>query len=185
MTPIPSLRGMGASLPHDSALKHTTGEARFLDDIPELRGLLHAALALSPVAHGRLSPIDPAPARTVPGVVAVLLPADIPGRNDIAVEGSGEVMLADGLVEFAGQPLAVVVGETRDAAIAGAAALTPEIAPLPPVLTIEEAIAREAWIQPPQAITSGDPAAALAAAPRCLSGEFRAGGQEHFYLEGQ
>ncbi|TCZ58791.1 xanthine dehydrogenase molybdopterin binding subunit [Roseicella aquatilis] len=176
---------MGAALRHDSALKHATGEARFLDDLPEPPGLLHAALALSPVAHGRLAPLDPAPARAVPGVVAVLLPGDIPGRNDIAAAGTNEVMLADGLVEHAGQPLAVVVGTTRDAALAGAAALRPEIAPLPPVLCIEEAIAREAWVLPPQAITRGDPCAALAAAPRRLSGEFRAGGQEHFYLEGQ
>jgi xanthine dehydrogenase large subunit len=178
-------RGMGAALRHDSALKHTTGEARFLDDLPEPPGLLHAALALSPVAHGRLSPIDLAPPRAVPGVLAVLLAGDIPGRNDIAPAGSGEVMLAEGLVEYAGQPLAVVVGGTRDAALAGAAALQPEIAPLPPVLSIEEAIAREAWVLPPQAINRGDPRAALAAAPHRLSGEFRAGGQEHFYLEGQ
>lgn len=181
----PSRRALGASLLHDSALKHTTGEARFLDDIPEPHGLLHAAFALSTVAHGRLAPLDPAPARAVPGVVAVLLPADIPGRNDISGAGTGEVLLADGLVECAGQPLAIVVGETRDAALAGAAALTPEIAPLPPVLTIEDAITQESWVQPPQVITRGDPAAALAAAPRCLSGEFRVGGQEHFYMESQ
>lgn len=181
----PSRRGMGASLLHDSALKHTTGEARFLDDLPEPRGLLHAAFALSAVAHGRLAPLDPAPAHAVPGVVAVLLPADIPGRNDLSGAGTGEVLLADGLVECAGQPLAIVVGETRDAALAGASALTPEIAPLPPVLTIEDAITREAWLQPPQVITRGDPAAALAVAPRSLSGELRVGGQEHFYLETQ
>jgi len=54
------------------------------------------------------------------------------------------------IVEFAGQPLAIVVGITRDAALAGAAALRPEIAPLPPVLSIEDAIAREAWVLPPQ-----------------------------------
>ena len=109
----------------------------------------------------------------------------MPGLNDIAAAGAGEAMLADGLVEFAGQPLAVVIGETRDAAIAGAAALRPDIAPLPPVLSIEDAIAREAWVMPPQAITRGDPGTALAEAPLRLSGELRAGGQEHFYLEGQ
>ncbi|MBK1658383.1 xanthine dehydrogenase molybdopterin binding subunit [Paracraurococcus ruber] len=176
---------MGAALRHDSALKHATGEARFLDDAPEPPGLLHAALALSPVAHGRILALDPAPALALPGVVAVLLPRDIPGRNDIAAAGANEVMLAEGIVEYAGQPLAVVVGETRDAALAGAAALAPEIAPLPPVLSIEEAIAREAWILPPQSITRGDVGEALANAPYRLAGEFRAGGQEHFYLEGQ
>ena len=47
--------GPGAALRQDSALKHTTGEARFADDMPMPPGLLHAALVLSPVAHGRLS----------------------------------------------------------------------------------------------------------------------------------
>ncbi|WP_368040684.1 xanthine dehydrogenase molybdopterin binding subunit [Roseicella sp. DB1501] len=183
--PQAAARGMGAALRQDSALKHATGEARFLDDLPEPPGLLHAALALSPVAHGRLAPLDPAPALALPGIVAVLRPGDIPGRNDIASAGSNEPLLAEGMVEHAGQPLAIVVGMTRDAALAGAAALRPEIAPLPAILSLEEAIAREAWVMPPQEIRRGDAAAALAAAPHRLAGEFRAGGQEHFYLEGQ
>jgi len=95
------------------------------------------------------------------------------------------VLFADGHVEYAGQPLAVVVAETRDAAIAGAAALAPRIEPLPPVLSIEAALERGQLLMPAQVIAVGDAAAALAAAPRRIAAEFRAGGQEHFYLEGQ
>ena len=39
---------------HDSALKHVTGQALYIDDMPEPAGTLHAALVLSPIAHGRL-----------------------------------------------------------------------------------------------------------------------------------
>jgi xanthine dehydrogenase large subunit len=172
---------------HDSALKHATGDARFLDDLPEPAGTLHAALALSPVAHGRLlAPPDRAPALAVPGVRAVLLAEDIPGENDVSpTHRGGEPLLAAGLLEHHGQVLALVVAETRDAALRAAAALRPEIAPLPPVLAVGEALAREAFLVPPQVLARGDAAAALAAAPRRLSGEVRAGGQEHFYLEGQ
>ncbi|MFC4169766.1 xanthine dehydrogenase molybdopterin binding subunit [Teichococcus aestuarii] len=185
--PIPVTRtGMGAALRQDSALQHATGAARFTDDLPEPPGTLHAALALSPVAHGRLAPLDLAPARAVPGVVAVLGPAEVPGRNDISPSGKAlEKLFAEGLVEHWGQPLALVVAATRDAALAGAAALRPEIAPLPPILSIEAALETGALLMPPQVIERGGWQAALDAAPVKLAGEFRCGGQEHFYLEGQ
>lgn len=173
----------GQALRHDSALKHATGEARFLDDVAEPAGTLHAALVLSPVTHGRLLGLEIP--LTMPGVVRIILPADIPGENDIAPIGRGEVMLADGVVEHHGQALAIIVARTRDEALRAAAAITPRIEALPPVLSIEEGLAREAWIIPPQIIREGDAAGALARAPHVLRGEFHAGGQEHFYLEGQ
>jgi xanthine dehydrogenase molybdopterin-binding subunit B len=140
---ISRLRSVGASLRHDSARKHTSGEAIYADDIPEPPGLLHGALVLSPVAHGRLLELDTAPALAVPGVVAVLGPADIPGENDISSSGkSVEPLFPTDLVEHWGQALALVLGETRDAALAGAAAIKPRIAPLQPVLSIEEALHR-------------------------------------------
>ena len=126
-------KGAGAALRHDSALKHTTGEARFADDVAEPAGLLHAALALSPVAHGRLVALDLGAARAMPGVVAVLGPADVPGENDIAPIGRGEPLFAEGAVQFAGQPLAMVLATTRDAALLAANAISAEIAPLPAV----------------------------------------------------
>jgi xanthine dehydrogenase large subunit len=183
---ISRLRSVGASLRHDSARKHTSGEAIYADDIPEPPGLLHGALVLSPAAHGRLLALDTAPALAVPGVVAVLGPADIPGENDISSSGkSVEPLFPTDLVEHWGQALALVLGETRDAALAGAAAIKPRIAPLPPVLSIEEALHRGQLLMPAMTMSRGDAQAALAAAPRRLSGEFRCGGQEHFYLEGQ
>ncbi|MFH5926625.1 xanthine dehydrogenase molybdopterin binding subunit [Roseomonas xinghualingensis] len=182
----PSPSGPGAALRQDSALKHATGEARFTDDLPEPPGLLHAALVLSPVAHGRLAPLDLSLAFAVPGVVAAIGPGDIPGKNDISQpKRAQEHMLAEGLVEYWGQPLAIVLGETRDAALAGAAAIRPVIEPLRPVLSVVEALEAEAFLMPPMVLARGDARAALEAAPHRLSGEFQAGGQEHFYLEGQ
>ncbi|MBU8545886.1 MULTISPECIES: xanthine dehydrogenase molybdopterin binding subunit [Roseomonadaceae] len=176
------MKGAGAALRHDSALKHTTGEARFLDDTAEAAGTLHAALVLSPIAHGRLLALEDAAARAMPGVVAVLGARDVPGQNDIAVN---EPLFADGLVEFAGQPLAVVVATTRDDALRAAAAIRAEITPREPVLSIERALELGQNVVAPQVMTRGDAARAIAAAPRRMEAEFRAGGQEHFYLEGQ
>jgi xanthine dehydrogenase large subunit len=176
---------VGAALRHDSALKHTTGEARYADDIPETPGTLHAALVLSAIPHGRLEALDTAAARAMPGVVAVFSARDIPGENDVAPAVKGEPLFADPLVEFAGQPLGMVVASTRDAALRAAATVKARIAPLEPVLTIERALELGQNVVPPQMIRRDDAAAATAAAPQRLSGELRAGGQEHFYLEGQ
>jgi xanthine dehydrogenase large subunit len=178
-------KGAGAALRHDSALKHTTGEARYADDIPEVPGTLHAALVLSDLPHGRLTALHAEAARATPGVVAVLGPRDIPGENDIAPGVKGEPLFADPVVEFAGMPLALVIAATRDAALRAAAAVRAEITPLDPVLTIEQALERGQNVVAPQVMRRGDAEAAIAAAPRRLSAEFRAGGQEHFYLEGQ
>ena len=139
------------------------------------------------MAHGRLAPLDLSPALAVPGVVAALGPRDIPGRNDIAQAGRApEHMLADGLVEYWGQPLAMVVAETRDAALAGAAAVAAvDRAAAAPCSPSRRRWTPAAFLMPPTVLTRGDAPAALAAAPRRLSGTFHAGGQEHFYLEGQ
>src|ERR1700676_5083052 len=122
------------SLSHDSAREHVTGRAIYVDDIPEPRGLLYAALVTSPVAHGRLRGIDAALARAMPGVQAVITAADIPGRNDIAPIGQGEVLFAEGVVECCGQPVAAVIADTLDQARKAAAAVRLDIAPPPPVL---------------------------------------------------
>src|SRR5213079_665941 len=117
----PAGRGRGAmsvhtSQRHDSALKHVTGQALYIDDLPEPAGTLHAALILSPVAAGRLRKLDLAPAASAPAVVTVLGPSDIPGKNDVAPVGQNEPLFAFDQIDYAGQPLAMVVAETLDAA---------------------------------------------------------------------
>ena len=170
----------GRPIPHDSALAHATGAARFADDLPEPPFLLHAALVLSPVARGVLEGLDAPPG------VTLLTAAEIPGANDISPSGRGnEPLFADGEIRHHGQPIAMVLAATRDDALRAAAAVTPRITPLPALLDPEEALAREDYLMPPQVIARGDAPAAIARAPLTAEGRFRAGGQEHFYLESQ
>ncbi len=56
---------VGVALPHESAHLHVAGAAPYVDDLPELAGTLHAALGLSPVAHGRLLGVRPRSHRRV------------------------------------------------------------------------------------------------------------------------
>src|SRR5262249_51579057 len=150
----------------------------YIDDLPEPAGTLHAALVLSPVAAGRLRKVE---VPSAPGVVCVLAAGDIPGKNDIAPVGKDEPLFAVDQIDYAGQPLALVVGETRDAAESAVIDIEASEA----VLDIETALARKAYVQAPQTLLRGDPDTTLKTAAHTLTAEFSVGGQEHFYLEGQ
>ena len=97
--------------------------------------MLHAALVLSPIAHGRLNTIDISRAHAAPGVMSIITAADIPGKNDVAPIAAGEPLFAADLVQYAGQPVAAVAAETRDQALAAAKLITAAIEPLPAILT--------------------------------------------------
>ncbi len=87
---------VGIARPHESAHLHVAGAAPYVDDLPELAGTLHCALGLSPVAHGRIAGLSLDALRAVPGVVAVLTAADIPGVNDCGSIVHDDPILADG-----------------------------------------------------------------------------------------
>jgi carbon-monoxide dehydrogenase large subunit len=95
-----------------------TGQGSFVDDL-RLPGMLHAVVLRSPHAHARLLSLDAAPARALPGVVAVLTASDIAGAvRDIPPRPTRELegrqvpehpVLARDKVCYVGQPVAVVV----------------------------------------------------------------------------
>ena len=107
---------VGVARPHESAHLHVAGEATYIDDMPELAGTLHAALGLSPVAHGRITGMALDPVRAMPGVVAVLTAIDIPGSNDCGAILHDDPILAEGELRYLGQPVFAVIAATRDAA---------------------------------------------------------------------
>ncbi len=170
---------------HDSAEKHVTGRAVYIDDMPAVPGTQEIWLATSPHPHARILSIDRAAARAVPGVSAVVTAADIPGVNDVAPIFSGEPILADGVAEYVGHPVAAVAASDRDTARRAAALVEVEYEVLEPILSIEDALERESYVARPQVMKRGDAAAAIAAAPHRVAGEAGCGGQDHFYLEGQ
>ena len=90
----PVFTQVGLSLPHESAHLHVAGAAPYTDDIPEAAGTLHAALGLSPLAHGVIEALDLDFIRALPGVVAVLSARDIPGANQCGALVPDEPILA-------------------------------------------------------------------------------------------
>ena len=176
---------IGQPLPHESAHLHVAGSATYTDDLPAPAGLLHAAVGLSDVAHGRLIGLDITAVRAAPGVRAVITAADIPGLNDCGPVVHDDPILATGEVLFHGQPLFAVAADTREQARRAARLAVMRIEPLPAILNIDDALAVGSEVLPPVELSRGDVAAALAGAPHRLAGRVRTGGQEHYYLEGQ
>jgi xanthine dehydrogenase large subunit len=170
---------------HESGLRHTSGEAKYVDDLPAPSGMLVAQVVGSTHARGRIRGIDTSKAKLVPGVIAVLTARDMRGENNVGPVIHDEELLASEEVHFLGQAIAVVVGETYEACRAGVAAVKVDLEVLPAVVTIEDAIAKQSWLSELHLMQRGDAAAGLATAEVRFQGEVRTGGQDHFYLETQ
>ena len=174
--------GIHEALPHDSADLHVCGEARYVDDLPEPPGTLDAAFGMSSEAHAKLLALDLEPVRRAPGVVAVIAAGDIPGENNIGPVQPDEPLFAADLVEFRGQPLFAVAATSVELARRAARLAKVRYEPLEPIVTIEQALAKQSFVLPTVRMQRGD---VNAPAKHKIKGKLRCGGQEHFYLEGQ
>jgi xanthine dehydrogenase large subunit len=125
--------------------------------------------------------------RAAPGVVDVLTYADVPGENDVSPSGMhDDPVLAEGKVQFHGQPIFAVVATTREQARQAARLAKIEYEELPAILGIWDLDPEnDKQVTTPLTLNRGDAAAAIAAAPRRVKGRMKLGGQDHFYLEGQ
>jgi xanthine dehydrogenase large subunit len=176
---------VGSALKHDSAGKHVSGRALYIDDMPEPEGLVHLAVGLSERAHARIVSMDVSAVQAAASVVAVLTAEDVP-HNDVSALGLGDdPLLADGGVVYHGQVVFAVVAETRAEARAAARLAKVEYEDLPANLTIADARTAGTVIEAARTMRMGDARGAMTKADRRLIGRMTIGGQDHFYLEGQ
>lgn len=164
---------------------HVRGETCFVDDMDTLPGLLYAAVLGSPIAHGRIIALDTEPAAALKGVKGVFSAGDIPGENQIGGIVKDEPLLAEDVLHFVGQPLALVVAESPQQARRALAHIRLEVAELPPVLDPRVAAERGLLVSPPRCFAAGDVETVLNQCPLVVSGRVDSGGQEHLYLETQ
>jgi xanthine dehydrogenase large subunit len=176
---------MEKSIPHDSAIKHVTGEAVYIDDIPVHGQLLTGLVLYSPHAHARILSIDTTEAKKLPGVHAVLTAKDIPGHNQMGPVIADEPCLADGEATFIGQAVVLIAAENEEICREARSLVKIEWERLATILDIETAIARNSPLGPDRTMKRGDPDAALRDAKHVIRGELRTGAQEHWYLESQ
>lgn len=176
---------VGTSPVHISGRDHVTGRSQFIDDIPKPRNVLYVKVLVSPIAKGKISKLEIQKAKEITGVCAVLTAKDIPGENQIGGIIPDEVCMADGHVQFIGEPIAVVAAESAEIAEAALKEIELEIEEETPVLTVRDALEKEQFVGPVRKIERGDVESVFANCPNYLEGTIRNDGQEHFYLETQ
>lgn len=177
--------GVGKSVKHDSAPKQVTGEAVYIDDRLEFPNQLHVYARLSTQAHAKITKLDVSPCYAFEGVAIAITHEDVPGQLDIGAILPGDPLLADGLVQYYGQPVLAVAADDMETARKAAQAAIVEYEALPPVLDVKEALEKELFVTESHQQKRGDSAAALAKAKHVIEGDLEIGGQEHFYLETQ
>jgi len=164
---------------------HTTGQSVFLDDIPLPEGLLYAAVFPSPLAHGKIKRLEVEKAKTSKGIIDIFTYKDISGENQIGGIIRDEHLLAENEVSFIGEPLAIVIAESKALAKQAFKKIEIKIDPLPVIIDPRKAYARGKVIHPPRTFALGDVDGAWEQCDVLVEGRVDSGGQEHFYMEPQ
>lgn len=173
-------------LPHDSAHKHVTGGAAYIDDLPEPEGTLHIAPGYSKDGvAGMIMNMDLREVRRAKGVIHVLTAYDVPGENDCSASIGGDPVFADGRVEFHGQVVFAVIADTHLNARKAAKLASISVINESPAITVAEAMEQGDVVLDDYEFLRGDPESAFAGSANVVAGMMNIGGQEHFYLETQ
>ena len=181
---------VGRSVPRFDGPSKVTGRAVYVDDLrPE--GALFGATLRSEVPRGRLIAIRPDPAYDWNGLTVVTA-ADLEVNVVALIEEDQPALVpVGGEVRHHGEALALVAAENRDRAAEAVRHLHAEVEPLPPLLSIAEALRAEVVIrgtdnvQKRYRIEKGDGAAALSRCEVVISGTYRTPLQEQLYIEPQ
>jgi CO/xanthine dehydrogenase Mo-binding subunit len=186
-----SRRHVGKPMVRVDADGKVRGRTRYLTDIA-YPGALNGVVVRAPVARGILKALVPDPAFDWSRVVLATA-KDIPGENIVHMHDRTMPLLAaiGGEIRYRGEPVAVVAAKTPELAAAAAARIRVEVEELPPLLTLDEAVA--IFKKSPAAFDSmkdqdirkGDLAQGFAAADEIVEAEYRAGHQEQLYIENQ
>src|SRR5882757_930443 len=181
---------IGQPLTRSDGVLKVKGEARYAaDNHPP--GMLHAVLAVSAVARGRVSFLDVQAAKSHPGVVEVMTPANRPALAEDPDAKTNPFMfrldvLQNDRVRYANQPIAVVIAGTLEAATEGAALLSPQYEALPARVGLD---GDESFVPPavglgnPSEIRRGDVEAGLAAASKRIDARYETPAQYHNPME--
>ncbi len=175
----------GDSRAQDSAVKHVTGAAVYVDDISRTSDQKYVAIGGSSIACGQIESIDLTDVLASEGVTDIVTVDDIPGHCDIGPVFPGDPLMTSGAVDFMGQAIFAVLADTADNARRAVLSANISYHEETPLLDIQTAIENKIYVRPPHRMQRGNAQDALPDAQHRLAGVMTVGGQEHFYLEGQ
>ncbi len=170
---------------HESAHLHVTGDATFADDIPQLAGTLFIALFSSEKAHAKIESIDYSAVEAADGFVSIITVDDIAGQNDCGPVIHDDPILAGDEVNYVGQPIFAVVADSYLNARKAVKKAKVTYQELEAVFDLHVADKNASYVLPPMILKKGDTEKIFSESSLQLEGQFKVGGQEHFYLEGQ
>ena len=182
--------GLDQGHPRPDAAVKAMGHARYCADV-KLAGMLYGVIVPSPVASGVLTHLDVEEAAAMPGVCAVVTAENMQGDNRVGQIFDDQPLLVTDRVRMAGDRLALIAAKTLEQARAAARKVRFQIAPLPGVYDVRDALSESAPKVHEQGnlikefyVKRGNPAG-CADADIQLEDEYVVGGQEHAYLETQ
>ncbi|MFQ6057401.1 MAG: xanthine dehydrogenase family protein molybdopterin-binding subunit [Anaerolineae bacterium] len=184
------MRVVGQRVKRVDALDKVTGRTQYPGDI-YMEGMLYGKVLWSERAHARILAIDTSAAEAYPGVVDVFTAADVP-VNEMGLMMNDEPVLAEGKVRCVGDPLAVVVAETEEAAQAALDLIRVEYEDLPVVSDPREAMKPDASLVHEEKgsnilhhyyIYKGDVEAGFAQADVIVEGYYHTPHNEHAFLQ--
>ena len=163
----------------------TTGEFAYSSDL-WMEGMLWGVTLRSPHPCAQVRSVNIAPALATPGVHAVLTHADVPGANRYGLEFADQPVLAEDVVRYQGEPVAVVAADHPEIARRAAARIAVDYEVLAPVTSPRAALADGArWLHPGGNVVrhlrlrTGDPAAR---ADVVITGDYEVGMQDQAFL---
>jgi carbon-monoxide dehydrogenase large subunit len=180
---------IGSPIERVEDFRFLQGSGQFVDDLAR-EGQWHAAMVRSRIAHGRIRGVDASAALAMPGVHAVFTAADIPRpmptipfrRPNPTQQRYAQPVIADGVVRYVGEPVAVVLADSAELAEDAAQAVVLDIDPLPPVTDWRASAKADVLLFPGATDTNsatvftakkGDADAAFRDAPYTLKEKFR------------
>uniref|UniRef100_A0A0N5BDQ5 Xanthine dehydrogenase n=1 Tax=Strongyloides papillosus TaxID=174720 RepID=A0A0N5BDQ5_STREA len=128
---------VGVTIPHVSGKRHTTGEAKYVDDI-DVPDCLYMALVLSPVSCGKINFVDPTEALNEKGVICYIDKNDLPPNTRMGF--GGEIIFAEDEIFSHGQVIGSVIAESHEIARKAASRVKINISSKTPIITIDDAI---------------------------------------------
>ncbi len=170
---------------NSDVIKHVKGESLFVNDFRVPEGTLYAAIYDSPVAKGEIKSIDFTRAEKLAGVEAIFTYKDIPGVNQIGNIIRDETLLAENKVEYAGEPIAIVIARNPEIARKARKLISAEFFEEKPITDPRVAFEKGEFVAPPVTFSNGDTKSAFARCDVIAEGRVDIAGQEHLYLETQ
>lgn len=173
-----------SNTPHDSAHTHVTGKSEYVDDRIIAKNELFMDVFYSNRAHAKIKSIDFSNLKDNPNIVAIYTAKDF-HHNLWGTIFQDQPVLADEKVQFAGEPIALIVGKDRKSAARAKQEIKIEYEDLPRVMSIEEAKEKKSFIGEARSIVRGNIEKTFKESDFTLSGEIKIQGHDHFYLESQ